>query len=87
MSVFVHETLPAGLVLLQLAVPKLRSASGIKNFNQQYKKARFDLKTWRASEQLTARESAVLDANNGVGWDLAAALLRPRDIQVGSSEC
>ena len=67
---------------MQLAVPKLRSASGFKQFNSQFKKARFDLQTWRESERLPQRETAVLDADGGTGWDLAAALLRPRDIQV-----
>lgn len=75
----------AGLVLMQLAIPKLRSAGGIKQFNQQFKKARFDLQVWRERERLPRRETAILDAEGSAGWDLAASLLRPRDIQVNPS--
>ena len=77
--------LRAGLVLLQLAIPRLRSSAGIKQFNLQYKKARFNLQAWLDKERLPAKESAILDADAGAGWDLAAALLRPRDIQVQPS--
>ena len=74
--------LRVGLVLLQLAIPRLRSSVGIKQFNLQYKKARFNLQAWLDKERLPAKESVLLDADAGAGWDLAAALLRPRDIQV-----
>ena len=67
---------------MQLAIPKLRSAAGIRAFNAAYRKVRYNLAAWRASESLPARETELLDADGGAGWDLADALLRPRDIQV-----
>lgn len=72
----------AGLILLQLAIPKLRVSANIKTFNTQLKKFKYDLMAWRNSEGLSAKETAVLDANSGAGWNLAAGLLRPRDIKV-----
>ncbi len=75
----------AGLVMMQLAVPRLRSASAIKAFNQQFRRCCHDLRTWRDSERLSPRDTQVLDANGGLGWDLAGALLRPRDIQACTS--
>lgn len=67
-------------MLLQLALPKLRSAAGMRQFNDQMRRLRYDLAVWRESER--PRDAGVLDAEGGAGWDLAAALLRPRDIQV-----
>lgn len=74
----------AGLVLMQLALPKLRSSTSIKKFNNQLKEHRYDLMSWQESERLSARDTALLDANYGAGWNLAEALLRPRNIQVPS---
>ena len=72
----------AGLVLMQLALPKLRSSTSVKKFNNQLKEHRYDLMSWQESERLSARDTALLDANYGAGWNLAEALLRPRNIQV-----
>ena len=67
---------------MQLALPKLRSAASIKKFNNQLKEHRYDLMSWQESERLSSRDTALLDANYGAGWNLAEALLRPRNIQV-----
>jgi len=75
----------AGLVLMQLAVPKLRSTSALRTFNKQLQDLRCDLGEWRARERLPAAQTAALDADNGAGWDLAQALLRPRKLEVGCS--
>lgn len=75
----------AGLVLMQLAVPKLRSASALRTFNKQLQDLRCDLGEWRARERLPAAQTAALDANDGAGWDLAQALLRPRKLEVRCS--
>lgn len=37
----------AGMLLLQLAVPQLRSGSAIRNLNLELEAVAFDLKTWR----------------------------------------
>ena len=37
----------AGVVLMQVAVPSLRSTAGLKNFNLELKTVGYDLKRWR----------------------------------------
>ena len=74
----------AGLILMQLAIPKLRSAANVKAFNIQLKREGYDVMAWKASERLSAKDTASLDANYGSGWNLAAALLQPRKIQVSA---
>lgn len=72
----------AGLVLMQLAVPKLRTISALKSFNQQFRKSGYNLQTWKKRQALPESETAILDHDDGLGWSLAGALLRPRGIQV-----
>ncbi|KAJ4978635.1 hypothetical protein NE237_009415 [Protea cynaroides] len=42
----------AGIILLQMAIPSLRSTTGLKNFNSEIKKVRYDLKRWRELNQV-----------------------------------
>ena len=72
----------AGLVLMQLAVPKLRTQSALKAFNKALQACKCDLGSWRERERLAPAQTALLDADNGAGWDLAQALLRPRKLGV-----
>ena len=72
----------AGLVMVQLALSKVRSDSGLKAFNSALQKASFDLTAWRKRAGLAAKETTVLDFDDGAGWELAEALLRPRQIDV-----
>lgn len=67
---------------MQLAVPKLRTSSGLLKFNEALKAADYDLAVWRERTNLPAKETALLDADDSAGWDLAEALLRPRKIEV-----
>lgn len=75
----------AGLVLMQLAIPKLRTISALKVFNQQFRKAGYNIQTWKKRQALPHSETAILDLDNGLGWSLVGALLRPRGIQVANS--
>ena len=73
----------AGLILLQLAVPQLRSERGLLAFNTAIQKADFDLFAWQeASRHTFAKSNAILDADDGAGWKLAAAMLRKRTLEV-----
>ncbi len=74
--------LAAGLVLMQLSIAKLRLGNGLKAFNTALKASGFDLMCWRRKANLPARNTAILDADDGSGWELAEALLRPREIEV-----
>ena len=75
----------AGLVMMQLAVPKLRATSALKAFNKSFQACKCDLEAWRERERLAPAQSALLDADDGAGWDLAQALLRPRKLEVCGS--
>ena len=69
-------------MLMQLAVPSLRAPRAFRAFNAALRGNGCNLLAWRASARLPASQTAVLDAQGGTGWDLAAALLRPRRVQV-----
>lgn len=71
----------AGVVLLQLSLPFLRSSSSIKNWKQTMIRLKHDIKEWREKAKLSSRQTALLDANDGAGWDLVEALLQPREIE------
>jgi serine/threonine protein kinase len=76
----------AGVVLLQLALPSMRSAKALANFRDEYRRADYDLRAWRdACRWVPRREHAlVLDRWGGSGWDLAQGLLQPRaDLEMG----
>lgn len=67
----------AGIVLLQMAVPTLRSMAGLKNFNLELKAFKYDLNKWR---EYTRRlpDLTILDLDSGRGWDLATKLISER---------
>ncbi len=72
----------AGLVLMQLAVPRLRSAAALRGFREAMTACNHDLAAWRARERPPPAQTAALGANGGAGWELASSLLRPRRIEV-----
>ncbi|KAF3449270.1 hypothetical protein FNV43_RR09998 [Rhamnella rubrinervis] len=67
----------AGIVLLQMAIPTLRSTPGLKNFNSELKAFKYDLNKWR---EYTRRlpDLTILDLDSGRGWDLATKLISER---------
>ncbi|PKA51138.1 Serine/threonine-protein kinase STN8, chloroplastic [Apostasia shenzhenica] len=67
----------AGIILMQMAVPSLRSTTALKNFNSELKFASYDLRKWR---ELTSSKPdlRVLDLDSGRGWDLATKLIARR---------
>ena len=77
----------AGIVLLCLALPRLRTDEGLSKFLEEFEEAGFDLDAWRAAHHRPSggapADCAALDADGGAGWALARALLRPRQISVG----
>ncbi|KAJ4767091.1 Serine/threonine-protein kinase STN8 [Rhynchospora pubera] len=67
----------AGIVLMQMAVPTLRSAAALKNFNSELKNVGYDLNEWRERTR-SGPDLRILDINNGRGWDLATKLISQR---------
>ncbi|KAH7865938.1 hypothetical protein Vadar_013354 [Vaccinium darrowii] len=70
----------AGIVLMQMAIPTLRSGAGLKNFNTELKTVGYDLKEWREKTRLRP-DLSILDLDSGRGWDLATKLISERGFQ------
>lgn len=72
----------AGVVLLQMALPPLRTDNGLLAFNRALGEQHgWDLAAWRRAAERRggagwAEGFATLDALGGGGWDLALALVR-----------
>ncbi|KAJ4908957.1 hypothetical protein Rs2_12615 [Raphanus sativus] len=67
----------AGIVLLQMAVPTIRSSAGLKNFNLEIKSVQYDLNRWRDRTR-TRPDLSILDLDSGRGWDLVTKLISER---------
>ncbi|KAM1442468.1 hypothetical protein EV2_010407 [Malus domestica] len=67
----------AGIILLQMAIPSLRSSAGLKNFNSEIKMVKYDLNKWRDYTRLRP-DLSLLDLDSGRGWDLATKLVSER---------
>jgi hypothetical protein len=67
-----------GVLLMQLAVPQLRSSGNIRQFNAQLRTFDQDLDAWRRYNG-QRMDFAQLDRQNGAGFDLARRLLAKRD--------
>eukprot|EP00775_Hariotina_reticulata_P012397 gene12397-12532_t len=67
-----------GVLLMQMAVPQLRSMANIRLFNNQLRTFDQDLDAWRKFNG-RSMDFTLLDRNNGAGWDLAQKLVAPRD--------
>lgn len=71
------DTYSAGIVLMQMAVPSLRSTAGLKNFNMELNAVGYDLNKWREKTR-TRPDLSILDLDSGRGWDLATKLISER---------
>lgn len=67
----------AGIVLLQMAIPNLRSTAGLKNFNIELKGVGYDLNRWREKTRMRP-DLGILDLDSGRGWDLVTKLISER---------
>lgn len=67
----------AGIILLQMAIPSLRSSAGLKNFNGELKRFGYDLNKWREFTR-SRPDLSLLDLDSGRGWDLATKLVSER---------
>lgn len=67
----------AGITLMQMAVPSLRSAAALKNFNSELELSGYNLKKWRERTR-SKTDLHLLDLDSGKGWDLATKLISER---------
>uniref|UniRef100_A0A1D2AEM3 Protein kinase domain-containing protein n=2 Tax=Auxenochlorella protothecoides TaxID=3075 RepID=A0A1D2AEM3_AUXPR len=76
-----------GIMMLQLALPPLRTDNALVAFNKQLADTyKHDLRAWRRARERRGTKDlaaglAILDADGGAGWDLACNLVqyRPED--------
>ncbi|CAM6127871.1 unnamed protein product [Calypogeia fissa] len=68
----------AGLILLQMAVRPLRQDIGLQQFNTEFKRAGYNLDTWRKRCRFGDEEFSLLDGDGGAGWELVRSMLLPR---------
>lgn len=79
-----YDSYSTGLLLLRLAVPELRREKALSqsgDFQRGLTASGYDLRRWRREfgEQGKGLDFTLLDANNGLGFDLAARLVAPRN--------
>eukprot|EP00271_Cylindrocystis_brebissonii_P011564 TRINITY_DN29427_c0_g1_i1.p1 TRINITY_DN29427_c0_g1~~TRINITY_DN29427_c0_g1_i1.p1 ORF type:complete len:711 (-),score=171.20 TRINITY_DN29427_c0_g1_i1:728-2860(-) len=72
----------AGIVLLQLACPALRSKSALQSFRTELSAADYDIQEWRRTTRLRSGSFELLDLDGGRGWDLLTKLLCKRGVGV-----
>ena len=77
----------AGVVMMQLALPSLRTNSGLVTFNKSLKRFGYDLFLWRDANkgQLSRSKTVVLDAGDGAGWDLLATALNANQLGIAAA--
>jgi len=75
------DTYSAGVIMMQLTVPELRSNTALRVFRKELQQAQWDLQDWRDGRGQLARRTnfEVLDANKGAGWDLVKNLVCVRN--------
>jgi len=74
---YLFDLYSLGVVLLQLAVPRLRTDVALKRFRDELEACGGELMTWREQKGATG-DDMLLGLDDGAGWDLAAALMCPR---------
>eukprot|EP00877_Chromochloris_zofingiensis_P006184 jgi/Chrzof1/1819/Cz10g22110.t1_STN8[v5.2] len=72
------DSYSCGILLMQLAVPQLRSSASIRNFNNQLRSCDYNIEQWRMYQGKNM-DFTLLDRNRGAGWDLVCKLLRKRN--------
>ncbi|KAK9817239.1 hypothetical protein WJX72_011627 [[Myrmecia] bisecta] len=76
------DSYSAGVLLVQMSVPELRTQAAQRNFNIELARCNYDLQAWRssgASPRARNSDFTLLDRNNGAGWDLACKLICRRN--------
>lgn len=85
------DSFSAGLVFLQMCVPQLRGRKVMDPngaFRRKLEDAGYDLRRWRKVVEPQGWDFSALDANGGLGWDLACRLVCKRNfLQRGRLGC
>eukprot|EP00891_Asterochloris_glomerata_P009993 jgi/Astpho2/9993/e_gw1.00153.14.1_t len=79
------DSYSAGVIMLQMAVPELRSAGAVRSLQGELANAEFDMRVWSIGRR---PDFSLLDRNNSAGWDLVTKLICERDkFQRGRLPC
>lgn len=85
------DSFSAGLVFLQMCVPQLRGRKVMDpngSFRRLLEENNYDLRKWRKVVEPQGWDFSALDANFGLGWDLACRLVCKRNLlQRGRMGC
>ncbi|CAD7700518.1 unnamed protein product [Ostreobium quekettii] len=74
------DTYSAGMILVQMSIPELRSTAAQKGLVADLEEYSDDLRMWRAeSPRARNADFSLLDMNSGAGWDLACKLVCRRN--------
>lgn len=74
------DTYSAGVTMVQMAVPQLRTAQGQRGFNKSLADCDYDLARWRTISPIAQRcDFEVLDRQGGAGWDLCCRLVKEKN--------
>lgn len=75
------DSYSAGVLLLQMAVPELRSASSQRTFTADVAAAEYDMNLWRKRAESKQRPPnfELLDMGGAAGWDLVCKLITERN--------
>ncbi|DBA95029.1 TPA: hypothetical protein ACH3X1_002545 [Trebouxia sp. C0004] len=75
------DSYSAGVLLLQMAVPQLRTTNSQRSFSVEAAAAEFDMKLWRKRAEAKTRPPnfELLDLGGGAGWDLVCKLITERN--------
>ena len=78
------DSYSAGLILLQLGIPQLRSSNVMAPngaFQRRLEEANYDLRKWRRDvEENLGWDFSALDVSGGTAWDLACRLVTKRNV-------
>lgn len=80
-----YDAFSLGVVLMQLACPRLRTDASLQRWRDELASCDGDLWLWR-ERKATAADEPILSMNDDAGWDLAAALLRPQRMGQGKGK-
>mmetsp|Transcript_22792 Transcript_22792/g.74424 ORF Transcript_22792/g.74424 Transcript_22792/m.74424 type:complete len:625 (-) Transcript_22792:280-2154(-) len=72
------DTYSAGIMLMQMSIPELRTGKALDTFKSQLYNTGEDLIRWK-EEFGSQYDLSLLERNGGAGWDLATKLVRPRN--------
>ena len=81
------DSFSIGMVLLQTAVPFMRAGDRMRKLKTLMSSEEYDLTTWRERlPDIAQADFALLDEDDGAGWELLCKLIAPREQRLAAKE-